>query len=224
MIKKYITGLLLALSVYSYSQENKNKFVANATIQFNYWNGSNTINLGGVNMGYFISNHFALGISGNYSREKSNSATKELNYSSFTENTTSSSYSGIFARYNYVPAGNKLGFFFNFGSGYSLTTIKLNHRTIYDDISFEQTNVQKRHGFNIALSPGIIYFINKRFSTEATLGNIAFRTEFSKDVSPTEATYRYTNFETRFFTSYLMIGFSYYFDCKKNEAPKTTEQ
>jgi hypothetical protein len=230
MIKKYLTAILLVMSIYGYSQENKNRFMINGNVQYFHSNDQykyspgiytndflNSRSTAGVNFGYFISNNFALGISESISK---------FLYASTSEYQTnpnySSSYSsinkdcGIFARYNQVIHSSKFGFFLNLYTGYSW--YDMNSSNTYQDPNSGQITNKKYSrytGLKVSLDPGIIYFINSKFSVESTLGSVFYQIGKSKqnDIYVTD---KITELGASFSLRTVSLGFSYYFGGKKS--------
>ncbi len=224
MTKKYLTAALLVLSMCTFSQENKNRFMINGSVHYSNehltdkMNSSNYSdsygnNSGGVNFGYFLSNNFAVGISGaiNRSITKNRSNTNGLDRDyNYTEKDC-----GIFARYNHPFKSGKLGFFLQLGVHYLWGD---EHTIFFHNInsgSVIASEVSKKHmGFLAILNPGIIYFINNKFSIESSLGSIYSGSDNVKySNGPTnEKKFR---LGADFYLTTINLGFTYYFGGKK---------
>lgn len=216
MMKKYITCLLLALSSYTYSQENKHKFIANINARFHYTNSP--VNLGNLNLGYFVTNRLALGIFGSSNNYKntSNSIANPMS----SQNIISRNYAGLFARYNYLPGNSKFGFVANLNSGYTFEKSTTEQTVNINGIEHIETYETKGRGYSISLNSGILYAINKRFSVEVILATFSYSQNLNKNEYSQE---KRSLLETRVITSGFDIGFSYYFGCKRSEKIKTDQ-
>lgn len=212
MIRKILLGFFITTSLYSHAQENKNKFVVNANIQFNPTN--NPINFGGASIGYFFTNNFSVGITGNQRKDISKFEQNNQNMTIRTTLETTDSYTGAFARYNQLFKNDRLGFFLDLNTVYMFR--KYTRKEIYDTPNnSNQTITLKDNGYRLALSPGIIYFINHWFSMEATLGDISYVTISQND--PNGIHKKSSEFNSSLFTSGIRLGLSFYFGCKKTE-------
>jgi hypothetical protein len=232
MIKNYLTAILLVITIYSYSQENKNKFMINGNAQYSdqYMikkinHSNNTIGKysdsyknshGAINFGYFLSNNFAIGISGSvnssisYSRREDNK--KYL--SEYTDNNIEKGC-GIFARYNHILDSSKFGFFFQLGTHYYWGTMKTTSPTMDSQGNIITIKRTTTHTQLLALlNPGIVYFINNKFSVESALGSIYYTSDESEPTD-TNTVEKNSKLGFDFNLTTISLGFSYYFGGKK---------
>lgn len=237
MIKKIFFAALLLTNAAIYAQENKGKFMINGNGNFakykthkdyglgtnNSYDKTNQTN-GNVNLnfGYFLSNHFAIGVSGGYSgqinkQEFVNPSSPNTNlYKSYTYS------AGIFARYNCMIKESKFGFLFQLNANYDF---EKNHTKItYATNPNPSTDFGgKTVGSTTALRPGVIYFINQKFSLETLLGSVYYQ-QAVKTIENNE-TYKEknSNFGLDLSMTSIYIGITYYFGGKKTESSKSAE-
>src|SRR5690606_17220279 len=98
--------------------------------------------------GYFVSENIAVGLSLGYTSTKDEAPNREdIKYSEFGI--------GAFGRYYFTPA-NKFSLFGQLGVG-------------SQNGKYEQGSTEvKADGFNVAVAPGINYFVSEHFAREAT--------------------------------------------------------
>ncbi|WP_330442069.1 porin family protein [Flavobacterium sp. C4GT6] len=106
--------------------------------------------------GYFVSENIAVGLSLGYTSTKDEAPNREdIKYSEFGI--------GAFGRYYFTPA-NKFSLFGQLGVG-------------YQNGKYEQGSTEvKSDGFNVAVAPGINYFVSEHFALEATFGILSYST------------------------------------------------
>ncbi len=124
----------------------------------------NTFNIS-PRFGYFLNDFIAVGAQAGYSKQKEENANGDdvVDNSTFTI--------GAFGRYYLMPA-QKFSFFGELGLGYGTT----------EDIDDNKVN-----GVNIAVAPGLSYFVSKHFALEATFGILGYNS-VKKDESGAEST------------------------------------
>lgn len=124
----------------------------------------NTFNIS-PRFGYFLNDFIAVGAQAGYSKQKEENANGDdvVDNSTFTI--------GAFGRYYLMPA-QKFSFFGELGLGYGTT---------------EDINDNKVNGVNIAVAPGLSYFVSKHFALEATFGILGYNS-VKKDESGAEST------------------------------------
>jgi hypothetical protein len=230
MIKKYLTAVLLFISIYGYSQENKNRFMINGNVQYSHFNDqnkyypdlyiddySNRNSAAGVNFGYFISNNFALGVFGSLNKFTYTSASEyHSNFNSSYNSAYMNKACGVFARYNHVLHNSKFGFFLNLSIGYNWNNT--NSSNSYQDPNAGQITKKeysKYSGLKASLNPGIIYFINSKFSVESTLGSVYYSIGKLRQDDVYFAN-KITELGASFSLRTVSLGFSYYFGGKKS--------
>jgi hypothetical protein len=217
MIKKILTGLFLLPIIFANAQENKNKFVVNANLAL-FYGGNYPLGLGGFNFGYFLTDHFSIGITGNYDAYKDSRNYKNdvSNYHSLNKNDRTDNFAGAFARYNFSPK-NKFAFFLSLENAYFWNKFKEEYVvTTVNGVEISSIYEGSTKGNTVSLSPGIVYFIHPKFSAEIGLGSVYY--SIRKQYGMNSAYSKINGFGTNFFTSGLNIGVSYYFGCKnKNQ-------
>lgn len=174
------------------------------------------ISSGGVNLGYFLSNNFAIGVSGSVNNYNSTHNAHDLNYSFEHTSNFAQKACGIFARYNHTLKSGKLGFFLQLGTQYiwgdeHITDIQKDpswpYLVTYKDFA-------KHNGALVILNPGLIYFINKKFSVESSLGSIYSSSDKAKSsINPINE--KTTKFSADLYLTSINLGFTYYFGGKK---------
>lgn len=218
-MKKIFTGLLLLSVSFTKAQESKNEFVVNANMGVSYPNGTPGMRLSDFNLGYFFTNNFSLGITGNHWNYTSKyNSTEQFDFASSTVERRSINFLGFFARYNFIPK-NRFGFFLTLNNKFNWDKINYTRTyTVFGDTD-TYTSKSKSKGYEVGLNPGIIYFFHPKFSAEIALGSISYRTTYqnSNDTN-NKAIARESGFNTVFFTAGFNIGFSYYFGCKSKNS------
>ncbi|HSH64819.1 MAG TPA: hypothetical protein VLB84_03260 [Bacteroidia bacterium] len=222
MIKKSFVCLFLLLSFAGFTQNNKNKFVVNGnftyssnktvqhssypTIQYKYRTFSSNLNIG-----YFLTNNFVVGISGAYLNGSS-----ETNYDASLRTISKSLFNsyntGVFARYNQFLKNSKFAFFYNLYCDpfFGKTT------QYYSDVlnsSNEVKIISRNSGVHIGFQPGIIYFINSKFSIESSVGQVYYHSE-KRHSEDDKSSSKQSWFGISYFMNSLNLGFSYYFGTK----------
>lgn len=110
--------------------------------------------------GFFVSDNIAVGAQIGYT----SSTQDDFNGFDVVEVKTNEFSVGAFARYYATPASD----FSLFGE------LGVNYNTAKTEI--EGTEVGKNNGFEIAVRPGISYFISSNFALEATIGALSYET------------------------------------------------
>ena len=227
---KKITVLLVLLGwTQLHAQENKGKWMINGNVNYlTYKDGYNdkppyqsqqniykSASVG-VNLGYFLTNNFALGLSTLYTFDKIKS--EYAGYPIQTYDQKNSTYStGIFARYNQPINHSKFGFALQLDGNYGWKT---GSQKQYDGQGSNTTHISSS-GFSISLTPRIIYFINQKFSVETTLGNIQFRSSKGVDSYYSSQKVRRNSFDFNLNPFEVFgFGFTYYFGGKHSEDKK----
>ncbi len=108
-------------------------------------------------VGYFASENIAVGATIGFSSQKETNDfgdDQELSAIGF----------GVFGRYYATPASN-FSVFGELGVNYASTK--------FDD-GIDGTEDSKANGFNIAVAPGVSYFISKHFAFEAAIGVLSY--------------------------------------------------
>lgn len=109
-------------------------------------------------LGYFVTENIALGLALGYETSKI-----EIDPVSAKNNTLSV---GAFGRYYATPA-SKFSLFGQLG---------LNYNSYDNEFDSEGLGESKGNGFDIALAPGVSYFITSNFALEATFGILGYET------------------------------------------------
>ena len=228
MVQRYLIALLVVLSTYSYSQENKNKIMVNGA--FFHLNTKSKIpiaypstqysksvyrgNYAHAQIGYFISNNFAFGLSGSLLRLK-NQVKSSYPTENFYLYKQESDYISVFTRYNYTIDKRKLGCFLKLYGGY-LWENRFSHQTYTDPQNniVEITDFSRAKGMEFNLYAGIIYFINRWASVETTLGNVAY---YISDAENKNSNQKNLTLVANFSMASLNLGFSFYLGRKTQD-------
>lgn len=228
MIKKHLFIALLLISIQSFAQYNKGQLMVNGNI-YGYSNKNNgnysnrtdkskSQQLGGdLNVGYFLSNHFAIGIEEQIDTYKNRSEGIDAVYRTINTNTSKSYFTAVFIRYNQPVFKSKFGVFFKLANGYQIqkqNTETHAHSDAMGDISSKSE--KKGGGYSCYLTPGLFYFINNRLSLEATLGNLSYSKINSTD--ETDFKYKNSNLVANFSFSNISLGVTFYLGKNKNAA------
>lgn len=204
---------------YNYSKNDRqdvtNDAYTNSTIKRNniYSN---------INLGYFVKDNLAMGILTGYQRTTYNNNNFSSNNSN-TYNSTSNSnqiinyfFIGIFARYYKMINNSKFGIFIQANSQYqngNETTTNNNTTTNYTSTSqTSELTSQKSNTFSVGISPGIVYFINKKIGIETRFGNIGYGISNTKPLSNSKRSISEHNegFDANFSSSTLQLGVNFY--------------
>lgn len=110
--------------------------------------------------GYFVTNNIALGVQLGYTTQKETTETPLGD----VEDKASSLEIGAFGRYYFTPARN-FSFFGQLSAGY-----------VSSKVEPDGGPEAKEDGFNVALAPGISYFVSDHIALEATFGILGYRT------------------------------------------------
>ena len=229
MIKKTIAFVLFLTCTNLHAQENKNKWMINGNVSY-FQNNSDTHSspdikfkqrntFMGVHLGYFITNNFALGI-----LNEGFASVNELTTSDTSASVTSqySTYYSpvIFARYNRQIQSSRFGFFLQLDGKYRWEKNRL--KTITGSSGYTRTSASS--GIAISLTPGIIYFINKKISVETSFGNLGISSLNGYDSNAiVKRNMVNVNLTTNFSLAAMNFGFTYYFGCKKRESNTSKE-
>lgn len=239
MIKIKYTVIALLISISGFAQLNKGQIMINGDVNYYSYNynsnptyyyqkskqqgfGSN------INVGYFLTNHFAVGISGSVYRSKSDNYRKDSMSIINSISKENSPSIGVFLRYNQPVHKSKFGFFLQLGSNYSF--IKNEHK--YDETYFKNypnsssLREEKGNSYRVNLKPGLFYFVNNRLSLEASLGNFSYYKSKITDVSEHTPYIPYTkkqsSFNSNFSISTFYLGVTFYLGKNKNAANESS--
>jgi len=182
--------------------------------KYNYMNLN-----GGINVGYFVVSGLALGLQ--YDVRYNMQQSKQWGNSTETKDvrTTVDNIPGIFARYYLIPPPSKVGLFLNLGAGYLVRkgqdAITTEPRFTPDPPPMET----RGSGYNINLSPGLVYFIKPTIGIEARLGSVGYSSVYSEDrISGQKIYHRQENYFTADFgISSIFLGASVYFGEKHKD-------
>ena len=112
-------------------------------------------------VGYFVTNNIALGVSLGYSHQSQDYRDATVDY----ERKISTVTAGVFGRYYLMPA-SKFSVFGQLGVNYASSKSKIERFDSED----------KYNTFDVAIAPGINYFISDHFALEATFGLLSYNT------------------------------------------------
>jgi hypothetical protein len=223
MIKNYLIGTFLLSCMFVYSQDNKGKFMIQGSAGYNNSsiikkyprsNGltdeyKNSLVSADVNFGYFLSNNFAMGISGAVRHFKFVNKSNNLpNYTKYG-NTYFEKGAGIFARYNRPLHTSKFGIFLQLNAHYYwINEIDISTTLNANGKPENITKITKGRRISTDLNPGLIYFINNKFSIESTLGSLYYTVEKSTAMRTKKKT---IGTGADFSLANINLGFTYYF-------------
>lgn len=109
-------------------------------------------------VGYFVTENIALGLAVGYESSKVDTGAADATNNTFSV--------GAFGRYYFTPA-SKFSLFGQLGVNYNSYDFEFNDSGLGD---------AKGDGFDIAIAPGVSYFITKNFALEATFGILGYET------------------------------------------------
>lgn len=234
MTKDRILIAFLLLSISSYAQVKGRMMInGNASYyraQVEQKNGinahisdKNQFASANLNLGYFISNNFAIGIKAGTSSSNSNSFASYTNGEEATRKNSGLRFSsGVFARYNKLLGDGKFGLFLQLDNLYNWGTSKSESRTIYINFPPEfRTSNTKLKGYSSVLFPGVLYFINKKLSLEASFGSISYHHTMIKDKEETANFNKSNGFNLNFSLSTINLGLTFYFGKGKSETSES---
>lgn len=175
----------------------------------------------GLNGGYFIKNHLALGLFVSYAGQSTENIDKSSNGDAFKNTNTNDSkvYSlGLYARAYKMMLDNKIAFFGQFNATYSFgKSNSLYTQMTNGTVQSEQKTNGDISGISFGISPGVSYFINQRIGLEISFGNLSYSTQTTKTSS--SGTQQFKNktsgFNLNFTSSTLVLGINFYFTSKK---------
>jgi len=182
MKRSVLLMLVIAfISIQSYSQENKGKFMLGGRASLGFYDSenensesySNTNSQSSsieVPVGYFVSNRFLVGLDQGYRYRKYSS---ESNYNDSPAERENSSYSyfvGPYVRY-YTPIINKLDFFMELNATYGFGEEKTNY-VKNGELQYETEG--KQTGLNANFLPGLSYQISDWLFLDCTFGRLTY--------------------------------------------------
>lgn len=229
MIKQYLVVILLATSQCIFAQENKNKFVLSGNANYSRSQQlfeyapvvtsklSGISYSGGIHAGYSISDNFAVGLFTNQNRNINHTAYDSPNSTeSWFKSSGHSQSIGFFSRYQYLFIANKLGLLVQAHIG-----IQHGRWDSQQFISYPTSDEQiiREYGTSkqqfIDISPGLIYYINKRFSLETSLGYIGYGIEQRREIG-SDYISKSRGIGMAFFST-IHLAFTYYFGLNKKQ-------
>ncbi len=233
-MKTIVGVILLSLFTQLNAQENKNNWMINGNMDFfqNDYSDANKSHFSssknkltyvytGSNLGYFITNNFAVGILNQYySNTNTNKEVDTL--IQYTVKEKMRSYTtGVYARYNHMINKRKFGFFLQLETDY--TWQKYNANILKENSN--EILTRSSTGYSVSLTPGLVYFINHKFSVETSLGNVGFNSFKGNDFDELDMKQNQINFylTTRLSLSSINFGFTYYFGGNKPLEKKNNE-
>ncbi len=235
MVRKQLIAVFLFVSIHSFAQLNKNKmmisgrgnFYSQKTGGFNYINNIaspyDEKNIGGsaeINIGGFVTNNFAWG--GILGLERNIQNWDQIypapSPSKMTRKTTTESFTtGLFARYNHMIAGSKLGLFFQFDNTYSWG--RVNRESINEIPNYPPNGdlgLDKNFTFGLNLKPGLMYYITNKLSIESSIGNLYYNSTVEKDRPLENNTRKSSIFRADFSMATVYFGLTFYLGGNKN--------
>ncbi|WP_338410327.1 outer membrane beta-barrel protein [uncultured Flavobacterium sp.] len=221
MKTKIILFALLVFSLTNAQTEKGTKLIGgDFSIGFNKNKSTNTIdNLNttnksyGVNLspkfGYFIKNNLAIGTSIYFANSKNENEDFNNENNSFIKVKTISTSVGanFFVNY-YKPIIGKLSIILNNNIGF------YNSKSTYINSQNTDENSIKSNNFSINVNPGLIYFINNKFSLSYKLLNIQYyhgKSTNSNNENSTIFNNTSNSFNANLSTNVFNLGLDYYF-------------
>lgn len=218
--------LLISCALPGLAQENKGKFMINGLGSYGMkrntedqdntaWRVNNyTRNRSAeLNFGYFLSNHFAIGITGNlYKGDAKNETTFASRDQRIVEYTDAYTRAGIFARYNQPFGKSKFGLFF-YLQGTTIWQHSKQEETSFNANSTQIYHTQsssKWYGYQTVFCPGFFYFIRSYLSIETNLGALSYR--FDQN---TDKVNKSKQLLSTFSISNVYLGLTFYFGNRK---------
>ena len=114
-----------------------------------------------LRVGYFVTNNIALGVSLGHNHSSQDYSDVTVAY----ERKTSTFTAGVFGRYYLMPA-SKFSVFGQLGVNYAASKATI-----------EQFDSEDKYNtFDVAIAPGINYFVSDHFALEATFGLLSYTT------------------------------------------------
>jgi hypothetical protein len=241
MIKKQFLAAALLLSIHSFAQFNKGQIMINGRINFysskQHLNNNNPYSdivrykdFGyNVNVGYFLTNHFAIGLVGGLSLDKQVLHRFDTAYTYIHTQVHKAPTVGAFMRYNQPLYKSKFGVFLQLNSNYSFLKTSYDSQYNYPDPTQNSSSYarkEKGNRYSLALNPGLFYFVNNRISLEGTLGSLyysASKVKIEDELDPNSQPTSNSSFlGTNFSISSISLGVTFYLGKNKNSANESS--
>ena len=224
-------GRMLLGFNFNYFQNSQNNHSVNDTLLSginSYKNNYKTLNAT-LNFGYFVTNHVAIGLTGQNSYGYYLYVSKNGTGLTYSENDNKQINNlcsgGAFVRFYQMLGKSRFAFFTEvralYQNGASNETTTYIRNSMPDQVTKAKITTT---GFLGGIRPGVTYFINTHFGIEATLGNFSYNIQNAKNFQEgklTSTSKTNTVIANVSITSFF-IGLSYYFGGKK-ESKTTTE-
>ncbi|HET6228298.1 MAG TPA: outer membrane beta-barrel protein [Bacteroidia bacterium] len=238
MIKKILLAAIIVFAMQSFAQNNKGQLLVSGSLNYytNKSNRSDSYNLNSftstsqsnqqifgasLQVGYFVTNHLAVGLGGwTYHRKSSytNTNSSDVITSVVSKDRDTDYTVGPFLRYNQTLFKSKFGFFLNLNSSYAYTdrhNETVNYNSTDPNSPFTNKYQKVGNGFDVALAPGLFYFINSRISLETTLGSVYFSNTDLRDPGR-NSTYKEHYVGSSFSIASIWLGATFYLGRNKN--------
>lgn len=203
----------------NFFQDNLNR--KDSSSSFNSGESVNKTNYfsGTLNYGYMVRTNLALGTLFRYNFSDEYYRTNNATSSSFWPKENKGRYNayaiGVFAR-KYWPLGESMfAFYLQASVSYGIGTYSARQMFLTDnsgDYSIKNTS-RNENIVTMRLSPGLVYFINKHFGAECSMGNLTYTqtkaSYFSEGIQTGES--KGSNLRANFSVSAFYIGLNYYF-------------
>lgn len=230
MNSKLIILVLLTLSLKNYAQLRKGRKFLGGNVNYSQ-NTSNsndslynpektsneysTFQLN-LNVGYFISDHLAIGIIGSFLKYKSNYENGDQTsvYFTTTSNIQNSYSGGIFVRYYQMIKESKFGLFAQLNGSYGIGDSEYKYTQRFStNPTTETTRKTELNVISFGLSPGVVFFINDHFGIESSLGlfNYSKQNDTYETQGKNSGTGVNSSLTAKFSISALFLGINYYF-------------
>jgi hypothetical protein len=231
MKKTAITLMLIAFSLMHSAQVKKGMFMVGGSVGYNSSKNDNLDTTGkitrtdkfsrldlGIRAGYFISDHFLIGIL--FSQISTSQIQTDFNPNKTvnkTTNTGSTIAPGLFCRY-YKPIGeSRFAVFGQLAASYGMGGTKgSNEFTAANGTITKTDNKTTENSVTVYLQPGVTYFLTKKIGVEAYFGNVGYTSTNTKTYNKdgkvaTENNEGQFNSHLTFNLSSVFLGINFYF-------------
>ena len=173
-----------------------------------------------LNCGYFVKDNFAVGALGGYENGtlKSNSFDPTSSANEYSSQDINSFHAGLYGRYYKMIGNSKFGFFAQLTTLYKKENITTIQNTTYNNVQgFVNIFKSQKESFNIALSPGLVYFINNKIGIETSFASLGYYASKQKNYVENieKQILKSQSIYTNLIHSSLNIGVNFYFARKK---------
>jgi hypothetical protein len=229
--------IALLTVAHSYAQLSKGRMMINGSLSYsqnqnNQYDTSQNKHISGykdyifngtLRCGYFVTGNILVGVYGSYGNQKYSNETQYGTpfFTSSSESTSSSYYTGIFSRYYKMIAKSKFAAFGQVSAGFGTGKTTNKNTTSNSGGSTATTNGshESMSAISAGIAPGITYFLTNRLAFEMSFGNLAYNFQHTKNYDAnnkllTENKNSVFNSSLNLSFSSLTLGASFYFGGK----------